>query len=179
MSVRDDELAEFGLDSAERVDEKPAPSAPGVDVFDGGLLRGKRSTFAQALAARTARRSPIIQTARPGNKRNWQIGFGPADIPPFSTVNVAAQPRCRFASEKFIVSGDVDDLAVEFFIGAQSQLPRPLSLSTLPRHSGAPVYDPEIKFDVCDPALAMTFLVSNSGPTTRKFSLSVLGAAIL
>ena len=173
MSENKDDLDKFGIGGVERVEEKPAPNASFVDL--GDRFPG-RNAFQQALAARTARRAPIMQTAQKDKKRRWTVGFGPAVVPPLSTVMVRSQPRCRFQSERLINTGDVADLTIkQFFIGNRAQLPKPMLVVDLGDNGWAP----EPFFDVCDPALFMTFQIQNTSGATATWSAAIVGSAIL
>jgi len=173
MSERDDELEEFGIADAERVDEKPASSAPSVDVFDGGLLRGKRSTFAQALAARTARRSPILQSVARLKRRTWVVGFGPETIPARSTRVLTQRVRCLFQPQKIISVGDTDGLTLEsFFIGQKSQMELPTSMAVF----GSPGV--VVTTDLAHPATDITLRVSNRADQDRTVALSMMGEVV-
>jgi len=92
------------------------------------------SAFQAALANKLARRAPVTQRVSPTKKRRWVVGFGPAVVPPLTTVTVQAQPQCLFRGEKLINSGDTAGLFIQgLFVGQKSQLPtfqNPIAVST-------------------------------------------------
>ena len=137
------------------------------------------SAFQQALAAKLARRAPIVQKVQPTKKRRWTVGFGPAAVPPNSTVTVQAQPQCLFRGEKLINTGDSTGLYVQgLFVGQKSQLPtfqNPIAVST---YAGT-VLDNELMMDTCDPALFITFQIQNTTAATATWSMSIIGHTVL
>jgi hypothetical protein len=92
------------------------------------------SAFQNALANKLAKRAPIVQRVQPTKKRRWTVGFGPATVPPLTTVTVQAQPQCLFRGEKLINTGDQNGLFIQgLFVGQKSQLPtfqNPIAVST-------------------------------------------------
>jgi hypothetical protein len=135
--------------------------------------------FQQALAQKVARRAPIVQTIQPTKKRRWTVGFGPAVIPPSSTVTVQAQPQCLFRGEKLINTGDKAGLYIQgLFVGQKSQLPtfqNPIAVTT---YDGG-VLDNELMMDTCDPALFITFQIQNATANTATWSMSIIGHSVL
>jgi hypothetical protein len=133
------------------------------------------SAFQSALAQKLARRAPITQQVPPTKKRRQVVGFGPAAVPPNSTVTVQAQPQCLFRGEKLINSGDSTGLFIQgLFVGAVSQLPtlqNPIALAVF----AGTVLDNELMLDTCDPALFITWQIQNTTAATLTFSASIIG----
>ena len=107
------------------------------------------SAFQQALAQKLAKRSPITQKVAPTKKRRWTVGFGPAAVPPNSTVTVQSQPQCLFRGEKLVdTSATQAGLFLQgLFVGQKSQLPtfqNPIAVST---YAGG-VLDNELMMDL-------------------------------
>ncbi len=147
-------------------------------VADSAAIKGG-SAFQQALAAKLAKRAPIVQRVQPTKKRRWTVGFGPAAVPPTSTVTVQAQPQCLFRGEKLINTGDSTGLFIQgLFVGQKSQLPtfqNPIAVST---YAGG-VLDNELMMDTCDPALFITFQIQNTTAATLTWAMSVIGHTVL
>ena len=60
----------------------------------------------------------MTQRVQPTKKRRWTVGFGPAVVPPNSTVTVQAQPQTLFRGEKLINTGDSTGLFIQgLFVG--------------------------------------------------------------
>lgn len=137
------------------------------------------SAFQTALANKLARRAPIVQKVQPTKKRRWIVGFGPATVPPLTTVTVQSQPQCLFRGEKILNTGDSVGLYVQgLFVGQKSQLPtfqNPIAVAAF----GTGVLDNELLLDTCDPALFITWQIQNATGGTLTWSTSVVGHAVL
>ena len=97
--------------------------APGTLAAASGKIKAS-TAYQNALAAKLAKRSPIVQKIQPTKKRRWMMGFGPTAIPPSSTVTIQAQPQCLFRGEKLLNTGDSANLFIQgLFVGQKSQLP--------------------------------------------------------
>ncbi len=135
--------------------------------------------FQQAMAAQMMRRSPIVQKIQPTKKRRWIVGFGPATVPPLSTVTVQAQPQCLFRGEKVVNSGDVTGLFIQgLFVGQKSQLPtfqNPIAVAVF----AGTVLDNELLLDTCDPALFITWQIQNTTAATLTWSAAIIGHSVL
>lgn len=166
-----------------------------IDIFGGDEILGHEeilgalaaaspkikasAAFQQALANRVAQRAPITQKVNPTKKRRWVVGFGPAVVPPSSTVTVQAQPQCLFRGEKLINSGDTTGLYIQgLFVGQKSQLPtfqNPIAVAVF----AGTVLDNELLMDTCDPALFITFQIQNTTTATATWSMSIVGHTVL
>lgn len=137
------------------------------------------SPFQAALASKLAKRSPIVQKVHPTKKRRWVVGFGPAPIPPNTTVTVQSQPQCLFRGEKIVNSGDSTGLFIQgLFVGQKSQLPtfqNPISVTVF----AGTVLDNELMLDTCDPALFITWQIQNTTAGTLTWSASIIGHTVL
>lgn len=186
---RNDDVYTFGLagqsrDGIEVLGE--SHEILGAQDILGALIQAASSAqikgspaFQQALAQKMARRAPIVQTVQPTKKRRWTVGFGPAVIPPLTTVTVQAQPQTLFRGEKLVNTGDEKGLYIQgLFVGQKSQLPtfqNPIAVST---YAGT-VLDNELMMDTCDPALFITFQIQNATGATATWSMSIIGHAVL
>ena len=137
------------------------------------------SAFQSALAQKLARRSPIVQKVQPTKKRRWIVGFGPATVPPLTTVTVQSQPQCLFRGEKVLNTGDTSGLYIQgLFVGQKSQLPtfqNPIAVAAF----GTTVLDNELLLDTCDPALFITWQIQNVTSGALTWSASIVGHAVL
>lgn len=137
------------------------------------------SAFQAALANKLAKRAPIVQKVQPTKKRRWIVGFGPATVPPLTTVTVQSQPQCLFRGEKVLNTGDVAGLFIQgLFVGQKSQLPtfqNPIAVAAF----GTGVLDNELMLDTCDPALFITWQIQNTTSATLTWSSSIVGHAVL
>ena len=70
-----------------------------VQAASAAKVRGS-AAYNAAMAAKLAKRSPIVQNVHPTKKRRWVVGFGPAAIPPNTTVTVQSQPQCLFRGQE-------------------------------------------------------------------------------
>jgi len=184
MARYQDDLEVFGLHGQSRDNEVLGDEILGAEEILGALaaasaqIKGSPS-FQQALAQKMARRAPIVQKVQPTKKRRWTVGFGPAVIPPLTTVTVQAQPQTLFRGEKLINTGDSAGLYIQgLFVGQKSQLPtfqNPIAVST---YAGT-VLDNELLMDTCDPALFITFQIQNALGATATWSMSIVGHAVL
>jgi hypothetical protein len=186
MARHDDEndLSVFGLHGQSRDMEIFGDEILGSEEILGALaaassrIKGSPS-FQAALAQKMARRAPIVQRIQPTKKRRWTVGFGPAVIPPLTTVTVQAQPQTLFRGEKLVNTGDSVGLYIQgLFVGQKSQLPtfqNPIAVST---YAGT-VLDNELMMDTCDPALFITFQIQNATGATATWSMSIIGHAVL
>lgn len=136
------------------------------------------SAFQNALAARLAKRAPVTQRVTPTKKRRFTMGFGPATVPPLSTVTVQAQPQVLFRGEKIINTGDITGLYCQgLFVGNKPQLPTFQSAIAVATWSGN-VLDNEQMLDTCDPALFVTFQIQNTTAATLTWSSSIIGHVV-
>jgi hypothetical protein len=186
MSPRDEDdkakadLDEFGIGGAERVEK-----ARGEFVFGEPKFVGKippRATLPVMPAAppttSTSPWAPLVSRVQPSRKKPWTVRFGPAAVPPGQTVSVSVQPQVLFRGEHLVNVGDEDDLYIQgLFVGRKSQLPsfqNPIPVSTY-RDS---VMDSGHLFDTCDPALFITFQISNRGTVPRTFAMDMRGVTV-
>lgn len=136
------------------------------------------SAFQNALAAKVARRAPIVQKVNPTKKRRYTLGFGPTPIPPGSTVTIQSQPQVLFRGEKIVNTGDSTGLFIQgLFVGNKPQLPTfqsPIAVST---YAGT-VLDNEQMLDTCDPALFITWQIQNTTAGTLTWSASMIGHVV-
>lgn len=150
----------------------------GLMQANSAAIKGS-SPFQAALAARLAKRSPVVQKVQPTKKRRWVVGFGPAVIPPNTTVTVQSQPQCLFRGEKIVNSGDSAGLFIQgLFVGQKSQLPtfqNPIAVSVF----AGTVLDNELMLDTCDPALFITWQIQNTTAATLTWSASIIGHTVL
>lgn len=179
----------WGLQGHSRDEEELVGDYPHTEILGAHEILGAlgassaavkgSSAFQQALANKLAKRAPITQRVQPTKKRRWTVGFGPAVIPPLSTVTVQAQPQCLFRGEKLINTGDAAGLFIQgLFVGQKSQLPtfqNPIAVGT---YAGG-VLDNELMMDTCDPALFITFQIQNTNALTATWAMSVIGHTVL
>lgn len=131
--------------------------------------------FKSALAAKLARRAPIVQKIAPTKKRRYVMGFGPAVVPPSSTITAQAQPQVLFRGEKLVNTGDSTGLFIQgMFVGNKPQLPTFQNAIAVSTFAGT-VLDNEMLFDTCDPALFVTFQVQNTTAATATWAMSLFG----
>jgi hypothetical protein len=173
----------YGLHGQSREDEL-ANSYIGHEEILGALAEASEALqrgagFKGALANRLARRTPIVQKVNPTKKRRWVVGFGPAGIPPGTTVTVQSQPQCLFRGEKLVNTGDSTGLYIQgLFIGQKSQLPTFQNPISVVAFVGG-VLDNELMLDTCDPALFITFQIQNTSAGTLTWSMAIMGHAVL
>jgi hypothetical protein len=174
----------YGLQGMARDDVFGGEEILGYEEILGSLAASSPKikaspAFQQALAAKMMRQSPIVKKVQPTKKRRWIVGFGPATVPPLSTVTVQAQPQCLFRGEKVINSGDVTGLFIQgLFVGQKSQLPtfqNPIAVSVF----AGTVLDNELLLDTCDPALFITWQIQNTTAATLTWSASIVGHSVL
>lgn len=182
----DDDVSIYGLQGRSRDEEDVlgGDEILGAEEILGAALAAASSrikggaAFQTALANRMARRAPIVQKVHPTKKRRFTVGFGPAAIPPNSTVTVQSQPQVLYRGEKLINTGDSTGLFIQgMFVGNKPQLPTfqsPIAVST---YAGT-VLDNEQLFDTCDPALFITFQVQNITAATLTWSMSMVGHVV-
>ena len=184
----DDDVSIYGLQGRSRAEEEELLGGEEIlgheEILGAALMAAASkikggSAFQAALANKLAKRAPITQKVQPTKKRRWTVGFGPAVVPPLTTVTVQAQPQCLFRGEKLINTGDSTNLFIQgLFVGQKSQLPtfqNPIAVST---YAGG-VLDNELMMDTCDPALFITFQIQNTGATTATWAMSVIGHTVL
>lgn len=186
MMHGDDDISIYGLQGKSRDEEELVGHQEILgdeilgaiqQVLSSNRLRSGQP-FQAALAARAAKRAPVVQRVLPTKKRRWTVGFGPTAIPPSSTVTIQAQPQVLFRGEKLINTGDSTGLFIQgMFVGNKPQLPTfqsPIAVST---YAGT-VLDNEQLFDTCDPALFITFQIQNTTAATLTWSMSMIGHAV-
>lgn len=133
------------------------------------------SAFQTALANRLMKRAPVVQKIQPTKKRRYTMGFGPATVPPGTTITAQGQPQVLFRGEKLINTGDITGLFIQgMFVGNKPQLPTFQNSIAVKTYEGT-VLDNEMLFDTCDPALFVTFQVQNVSAATATWSMSLIG----
>lgn len=187
MAISREELADIlihGLGGQDRPGEN-YDSVLGHEEILGdeilGLLQASSSTikggsaFQSALANRLAKRAPIVQKVQPTKKRRYTMGFGPATVPPGTTITAQGQPQVLFRGEKLINTGDYTGLFIQgMFVGNKPQLPTFQNSIACKTYEGQ-VLDNEMLFDTCDPALFVTFQIQNVSAGTLTWSMSLIG----
>jgi hypothetical protein len=136
--------------------------------------------------------TPMCKKYAPGEPRPWQIGFGPVTVAPGKTVEIPAQPKVIFHSEKIIAgcgkgnlldkltwdSGGAEDLFVtQMFVGKESQLKEPIPFTDMT--SGKPFDNYGKGFRESHPALTITFTIANLGTESRIVDLTIFGQCVL
>ena len=186
MSPRDeddkakDDLDEFGIGGAERVEKARAEFVFSEPEFVGKIPPRTTLPVMPATPPRApfSGRRPVVSRVQPSRKKPWTVSFGPATVPPGQTVTVQKQPQLLFRCEHLVNVGDEDDLYIQgLFVGRKSQLPsfqKPIAVSNY-RES---VMDSGQLFDTCDPALFITFQISNRGAVPRTFAMDMRGVTV-
>jgi hypothetical protein len=179
-----DDIEIYGLHGQSRDQEVMGGEEILGDEILGALIQASQkikggAAFQQALAQKLARRAPITQKVQPTKKRRWVVGFGPAVVPPNTTVTVQSQPQCLFRGEKIINSGNEAGLFIQgLFVGQKNQLPtlqNPISVTVF----AGTVLDNELLMDTCDPALFISWQIQNITAATLTWSASIVGHAVL
>lgn len=131
--------------------------------------------FKKALAAKLAKRVALTERKPVTKKRRYTLGFGPATVPPGTTVTVQTRPQQLFRGEKLINTGDVTGLYLTgIFVGNDAQTPTFNSAISVKTYEGG-VLDNEQMFDTCQPAIDITMQVQNISTATATFSMSLVG----
>ena len=108
------------------------------------------------------------------------ISFGPAEIPPFSTVDVSTRVFRRFKSAKILNTrnGDLGLRVRDLLVGNRSQFYRQ-SRQYLPMAIGELVDSlslaSELVIDVCDAEEVITFRVWNASSVSSTFGAIIAG----
>jgi hypothetical protein len=188
VTKKRDDVDEFGLGGR----PTPAPAAEGLPTGEAepadpaddafailGALSSKSPAFQKALAARLAKRSPIVKKVPLTKARDWSVPFGPMPVGPGQTVTALAQPQCLFRGEKIVNTGDSAGLEIEgLFVGRKSQLPThqgPIPASVWNNSA----LDRGIRMDTCDPALNIAFRIMNITAATLTWAATIFGKAVL
>ena len=141
----------------------------GDDLAEFGIAGAARGTSDASAPA------PDAHTGDDG----WVVNLGPVIVPADSTVTVCQQPGRLFRGYKLINTGDEDDLFIQgLFVGQKSQLPtfqNPIAVKNFASNA----LDRGTLLDICDPALFITIQVHNTSSTPKKFSMSIVGDAVL
>jgi hypothetical protein len=189
MSPRDeddkakDDLDEFGIGGAARVEKARGEFVFGEPKFVGKIPPRATQPVVPVVPVKPPRRpfsgrAAVVSRVQPARKKPWTVPFGPAVVPPGQTVTVQKQPQVLFRCEHLINVGDEDDLYIQgLFVGRKSQLPsfqNPIPVSVY-RDS---MMDSGQLFDTCDPALLITFQISNRGTVPRTFAMDMRGVTV-
>jgi len=181
-----DDLDEFGIGGAARVEKARGEFVFGEPEFVGKIPPRATLPVVPATPPATRKpprapfsgRAPVISRIQPTRKKPLTVRFGPAAVPPGQTVTVAVQPQVLFRGEQLVNVGDEDDLYIQgLFVGRKSQLPsfqNPIPVSVY-RES---MMDSGQLFDTCDPALFITFQISNIGVVPRTFAMNMRGVTV-
>jgi hypothetical protein len=162
----EDDVSEFGLGG--RPAEVSVAGDEPVPETDPTL------PFFNKLRQKLGLRVPLPNTAK---QRRWNIGLGPATVPPNSSVTVRVQPRVKYQGEKLINTGDGAGLEIEnFFVGQYLQS---LPSRRVEDYAGNSIsgFD-HIKMDVCDAAIMFAFQIKNNTAATLTWSMAIIGRTV-
>lgn len=139
-------------------------------------IKGTGTLFGHALAAKLARRTPIIQKVPLKKERKWILGFGPfINVKPGAIEKIDIQAKLLFRGEKIINTGDENDLhLLGIFVGKQEILD--LKGDSIPFSKLGNLDLPPV---AADPALTMQIKFHNRSTESRTVSLSIVGKAVL
>ena len=185
MSDTTDDLDEFGLGGAERIEGKVSDATTkgyvdGIDVLGEEVVldqavRGWTPALQQALQKRFNARSPFVKKVSPTKTRTWAVGFGPVTIPRNSTQAVSQRVSCLYRPKKIVAYGDTNDVSIEsIFIGQKTQMAPGASLPLTMLTSGA-----DYPMDIAQPAIDITISLRNRSRKTKKVGLTLFGEAVV